>query len=365
MSTLAATTSNNNNPPSLSLPWATFAKLSPRPFLLGHLQSPSSSSPIVRPNRRRVDEFRPPAVHTGSLTHANGSAVVRIGDTAVVCGVRGEILLASDVPGYDGRKKKRDGGDHNHNHRRELSEITRMGLLVPNVELATGCSPAHLPGQPPSALAQTLAVRLLALLECSGLVKDDDLRIWYHPPPSPENDDDEEENGAAVVMAFWTLYIDVLFISLDGNPFDAAWAAVLAALTDVKLPHAYWDVDQERILCEDALFKARRLHLQGAPMPSTFVVFAASLAGEEPIGERRQQQGYWVLADPDAFEEEICDEVVTVTVDGSTGTKPVLIKLEKSGGGVIGREDVKELATIAMARWSEWQNVLRQAGAAK
>jgi hypothetical protein len=30
--------------------------------------------------------------NAGSLTHTNGSAVVRIGDTAAVCGVRAEIL---------------------------------------------------------------------------------------------------------------------------------------------------------------------------------------------------------------------------------------------------------------------------------
>jgi exosome complex component RRP43 len=33
-----------------------------------------------------------PTLHPNALAHAHGSAVIRSGDTAVVCGVRGEIL---------------------------------------------------------------------------------------------------------------------------------------------------------------------------------------------------------------------------------------------------------------------------------
>ena len=350
MSTPKPSSNNtNNHQPSLSFPRATFAKLSPRPFLLAHLQPSSPSTTILRPNGRHLDEFRAPAVHTGSLTHANGSAVVRIGDTTVVCGVRGEILLASDVPGYDGRESM-----VNRLTAARLPENLRIGLLVPNVELATGCSPANLPGQPPSPLAQSLAARILSLLECSALVEDEDLRIRYRP---------EDESAEPVVKAFWTLYIDVLFISLDGNPFDAAWAAIWSALSDVRLPYAYWDVDRERVLCEDVLSKARRLSLRGAPMPSTFSVFTTSPVGE-PVA-KTQQRGSWVLADPDAFEEGLCDEKITVTVDCSRGTKPVIIKIEKSGGSVTGREEVKDLASVAMVRWMEWQKVLRQAAPTK
>ncbi|KAK4987007.1 hypothetical protein LTR28_001918, partial [Elasticomyces elasticus] len=58
-------------------------------------------------------------------------------------------------------------------------------------------------------------------------------------------DDVPDEPPQLVSKAYWTLYIDLLFISLDGNPFDVAWAAVLAALKDTRLPRAWWDPDRE------------------------------------------------------------------------------------------------------------------------
>jgi exosome complex component RRP43 len=128
---------------SLSFPRETFAKLSPHPYLLAHLQPTVETSKPTRANGRSPKQFRQPHVNNGSLTHAEGSAVVRIGDTTVVCGIRGEILLARNVAGYRVDKSSAPAagpGD---------SEAKELDLLVPNIELATGCSPAFLPGQPP------------------------------------------------------------------------------------------------------------------------------------------------------------------------------------------------------------------------
>jgi len=78
---------------SLSFPRETFAKLSPHPYLLAHLQPSSETSKPTRANGRAPKQFRQPHVNNGSLTHAEGSAVVRIGDTTVVCGIRGEVAV--------------------------------------------------------------------------------------------------------------------------------------------------------------------------------------------------------------------------------------------------------------------------------
>jgi exosome complex component RRP43 len=259
--------------PTLSFSQETFAKLSPRPYLLAHLQK------STRPNGRSPTECRTPHFNNGSLTHADGSAVVRIGDTTVVCGVRGEILLASD-------QKVTDVED----------------LLVPNIELATGCSPAFLPGQPPSTLAQSLSTRVYSLLP--SMVDFEDLRIG-------------EE-------AYWVLYIDILFISLDGNAFDAAWAGTVAALRDVNLPKAHWD---DGVVCEGGA----SLPLKAMPMALTFGVF-----------------GEWVLSDPDAFEEDLCD-LVTIVVDGDR-------VLGISGGA--GKESMREMVRKAKERWTEWKDLI-------
>lgn len=274
---------------------------------------------------------------------------MRVGDTAAVCGVRGEILLASDVPGYrvegmSAGTTRPQSGDN--------TEVAEIGLLVPNIELSTGCSPAHLPGSPPSALAQSLSQRVLALLHASKLVRADDLRIW-HRPPSVGDGVEDEEASVPEVKAFWCLYIDILFISLDGNPFDAAWAAVVAALRDTRLPFAWWDVDREMIFCDDAVSKSKRLELRGVPVASTFCVFEPRQQGVRKTGERRA----WILADPDTFEEELCKESLTVVV-GQMEQAVKVLKVEKSGGGVIGLREMKEAVALAEARWREWQSVI-------
>ena len=372
-------TTSTSTPQPLSFPAATFAKFSPGPYLQAHLQPTSPSSSSIRPNGRLPNEFRPPTVHVGSLTHASGSAVVRVGDTAAVCGVRAEILLARDVPTYRvssaprGYSNDRTEGEHGEEERkrRDKAQLAELGLLVPNLELATGCSPAFLPGSPPSTLAQSLSQRILTLLHISDLVSLDDLRIWHTPDSlkgqdemegvedgheGEEEEEEEEEQQNPEVKAFWTLYIDILFISLDGNAFDAAWAAVLAALRDTLLPRAWWDADRQMILCSDRRAEATKLRLMSFPVASTFAVF------EGKRGDPREGTGTkkaWVLADPDTFEEGLCGESITVVVDEEESMAGMqVLRVEKAGGGTVGIKDMKDLVTLATERWNQWKTVL-------
>jgi exosome complex component RRP43 len=300
----------------------------------------------------------------GSLTHAEGSAVVRCGDTTAVAGVRGEILLASDVPNHRVSSTHIGASD-------SAKELKDLELLVPNIELATGCSPQFLPGQPPSTLAQSLSTRVYTLLHSSRLVDVEDLKIWYTPPEGLEEDDemaDDDVDGdggehKALVKAYWTLYIDILFISLDGNPFDAAWAAMLAALRNARLPRAYWDIDADMVLCSDELSESKSLKLRGLPVACTFVVFAAGKASQGRDENDGKKQ--WILADPDTFEEGLCDETVTVVVDCSrnpeghekrNGTR--LLGISKMGGTGIGRTEMRQLVGMAEKRWVDWEAAL-------
>ncbi|KAL3426582.1 exosome complex exonuclease RRP43 [Phlyctema vagabunda] len=340
--------------PTLSFPRDTFAKLSPHPYLLAHLQPGSPDTAAARANGRSPSQFRVSHINNGSLTHAEGSAVVRIGDTTVVCGIRGEILLASDVPNY-----RSDRTTTAPSSKTGYNEPKDLDLLVPNIELATGCSPAFLPGQPPSTLAQSLSTRIYSLLHSSALVDGDDLRIWYQPPNLDEDskmDDSDDEGSSAPepeVKAFWTLYIDILFISLDGNPFDAAWAAVVSALGDVKLPKASWDADREMVLCDDSVADSKRLSLRGFPIAVTALVFKAK---EQANGVTKK---YWILADPDTFEEGLCDESVTVVVDCSNKKNTKLLGISKAGGVVVGPTELKKVIGLAEKRWADLSRVLR------
>lgn len=331
---------------SLTLSSATFAKLSPHPFLLANLQPSDTSSVSARTNGRQPRQARLPNINTSSLSHAFGSAVVRTGDTTVICGVRGETLLTSAIPNY---RVSEDASAA------DSTEAKDYDLLVPNIELATGCAPNFLPGVPPTTLAQTLSTRVYSLLHSSKLLDVSQLRIHqddkledsvkHYSGEAMEEDANNEYDTAGnvvkAVKAYWVLYIDVLFVSFDGNAFDAAWAAILAALQDTKIPRAHWDADQEMVLCQN---KKDSLNLRGFPVATTAAVFTAK--------EKQKKNGgkYWALVDPDRLEESLCDETVTIVVDRSSGETKIL-GISKSGGTIVGSDLMREMAAIAESRW--------------
>ncbi|RMZ74319.1 3 exoribonuclease family [Pyrenophora seminiperda CCB06] len=336
-------------PPALVFPRPIFAAVSPHPFLQAHLSAEKKKP--VRANGRTSSEYRTPGINTGSLTHSNGSAVVRLGNTSVVCGVRAEILKEADIAGtyeYAGETTGRDSeGDED-----DGEEVEGLRLLVPNVELSTGSTPSHMPGNAPSTYAQTLITRIRSLLHSTRLLRASNLRILHKPSTNPEDPDAEAETQ---LKGYWVLYLDVFFISIDGNAFDAAWISILAALRDALLPHAYFDQEYEGILCSDDPNEAHRLVLRGLPIPSTYAVF-------EGRREDEDEHVDWVLSDPDAFEEGVCSETVTVVVDcedGNKGTRDLVIRrIEKSGGGVVGREMMASLVKRSIDRWGAVEKAL-------
>ncbi|RYO89460.1 hypothetical protein DL766_007571 [Monosporascus sp. MC13-8B] len=343
----------------LMLSSATFAKLSPHPYLLANLQPPdASTTPSARTNGRQPRQARQPKVNTSSLSQAHGSAVVRTGDTTVICGVRAETLLASQIPNY--RAPGLGSEDTRDDDNSSTDELRDYDLLVPNIELATGCAPNFLPGVPPTSLAQTLSTRVYSLLHSSGLLDAADLRIYFDRTALRGDRGEKATTGKAdgeygleeprrEVKAYWVLYIDLLFISFDGNPFDAAWAAVVAALRDTKLPQAYWDPDREMVLCSRK--KPLPLQIRGLPVACTAAVFTAK--------ERQKNGGgqYWILVDPDRFEESLCDETVSVVVDRTQGGTRIL-GISKSGGTAVGPQVLRRFVSIAEERWLDFKNAL-------
>ncbi|KAL8823135.1 MAG: hypothetical protein Q9191_006143 [Dirinaria sp. TL-2023a] len=370
--------SSSSTSHTLSFPAQTFAKLSPYPFLYAHLTSPGGPR---RPSGRKISECRTPRIHPGSINHASGSAVVRVGDSAAVCGIRGEVLLTKDVadwkhPESSSLNSSTQPQEKTWETRRlEADEISSLSLLVPNVELSTGCSPSHLLGSPPTDLAQTLSCRVLTLLHTSQLISVDDLRIWHYPAslsaaaaPDPNDPDsvtvkaanqaeEDEEAEKPGIKAYWCLQITILFISLDGNPFDAAWGALMAALKDTKLPRTWWDADRELVLCSPEPAEARKLNLSNFPIALTFGIFTAKPDGLLNAARRKDVEQNWILADMDAFEEGCVREEVTVVVD-----EQQIVRIEKGGGGVVGMVEMRELVARAVERWREWKEVLHRIG---
>jgi exosome complex component RRP43 len=348
--------------PTISLPAPIFAKISPHPFLVRNLTRSASSDEHPTPTRangRATREFRPVQVNAASLSHAHGSALVRLGDTTVICGVRGELLPVERIPLFRPVDKTQiqedEDGEGDGIGRGELRDYD---LLVPNIELATGSAPQFLPGVPPTALAQTLSTRVYSLLHSTGLVKAGDLRVWYKPGERKTGEDTEmgeagEERGEQEeeeerLVAYWVLYIDLLFVSFDGNPFDAAWAAVVAALRDTRLPVARWDPDREMVVCSGT--ERRRLNVRGLPVACSAAVFMEREHSE--AGSGAGDGGHWLLLDPDRVEETLCREVITMVVDCSDGETRIK-SIEKQGGTLLGRDLIRGYAGIAERRWKE------------
>lgn len=346
-----ATTTSTTAPPR-TLPAEVFAALTPSDYLNAVLsQNDSGSAKVQRANGRSPTQFRTPTFNTNSLVHCNGSAVVRAGGTSAVCGVRAELLHRKDIPIPPDIDLEREDIEA------EGEEISGLNLLVPNIELSTGCDANNIPGNPPTQLAQALSHRLHTLLHLTHLVKASDLRITEARPDKRSLSADEialdvdDDTDEPAVHAYWTLYIDIVFISLDGNPFDAAWLALLTALRSTRLPRAWYDRELETIICSPEVFESRILNLRGCPVASTFSVFEpAKLKGAKPDQHSRT----WVLADPDAFEEGICSESVTVVVDRDQNERIRVRRIEKSGGSVVDASRLAECVESAGRRHMEY-----------
>ena len=350
------TTAASAPPAALTFPRPIFASVSPHSFLQAHLSEGKTTKTPIRANNRAGHEFRTLEVNTGSLTHCNGSAVVRLGNTSVVCGIRAEILKEEDIADTHAHSVQGPGQYRgNEQDEDDRQELEGLRLLVPNIELSTGGGPAHLPGNAPSTFAQTLITRIRSLLHSTRLVRASDLRILHKPSSNP---DDPTAEPDTQLKGYWVLYLDVFFISIDGNAFDASWLSILSALRNTLLPHAFFDEEFEGILCSDDRREARRLSLRGLPVPSTFAVFE----GVQDEQDGRRGQPIWVLSDPDAFEEGVCREGITVVVDGAAHKKrfkdALVCRIEKSGGGAVDREMMQELLERAKDRWSTVETVL-------
>ncbi|RDB19987.1 Exosome complex component RRP43 [Hypsizygus marmoreus] len=252
-----ASSSSLSKPEQDALKASIFQRLHPRVYLERFLAE------NVRPDGRSLgcnadSAWRDVSVNVGSISTADGSALVRLGGTTVVCGVKAEIA----EPELD------HAGD---------------GFLVPNLDLPAMCSPRFKPG-PPSEDAQVLSDRLNEALVVSNILPLTSLCI--HPG-----------------KAAWVLYVDATCINYDGNVFDAALLAMVAALKNTTLPKATFDEETGRTTCSSSRKFRTPLGITRTPIAMSFGVFDSK----------------HILPDPTSFEEPLLDTTVSILVDSSSG----------------------------------------------
>ncbi|XP_004711301.2 exosome complex component RRP43 [Echinops telfairi] len=191
-----------------------------------------------RPDGRELGEFRTTTVNIGSITTADGSALVKLGNTTVICGIKAEFA----APPTDAPDK---------------------GYVVPNVDLPPLCSPRFRSG-PPGEDAQVASQFIADVIENSQIIQKEDLCI---------------SQGKLA----WVLYCDLLCLDYDGNILDACTFALLAALKNVQLPEV--TISEETALAKVNLKKRSHLNIRHYPVATSFAIFDDTLLIVDPTGE--------------------------------------------------------------------------------
>ncbi|KAF9362127.1 Exosome complex component RRP43 [Mortierella sp. AD094] len=278
--------------PAFTFSASTFQKLHPTEFFRNFV------SQGVRPDGRLLSSFRPTTVHYGVITTANGSAMVRIGGTTVVCGVKAEVA-----------EPKLDAPD--------------QGYLVPNVDLSPICSSTFRPG-PPSEQAQVVSESINRVLKESKVLDLKDLCI---------------EEGKAV----WALWIDVVCVSYDGNIYDAALASVMAALKNARIRKPTYEEGVVKVPGGEAADDENsfKLNLARTPLSTSFVLFDTSLT---------------LLTDPNFAEESISQGQISVTID----EQGQLCAVSKVGAASSSQTLLKQCVKRARTRNEELRAIMNQ-----
>lgn len=145
----------------------------------------------VRADGRGLEDFRELKIITGYLPKADGSALVKLGDTQVLVGVK--LELGSPYP-----------------------DAPEEGVLVVSAEFVPTASPAFEPG-PPDENAIELARVIDRVLREYGVI--DTSKLAVIP-------------GRKV----WIVWIDIYVLDHGGNLIDASAIAALVALLTSKVP---------------------------------------------------------------------------------------------------------------------------------
>jgi len=209
----------------------------------------------VRPDGRRLEDIRPVEITVNYLPKADGSALVKLGNTQVLVGVKLEV--GTPYP---------DAPD--------------QGVIIVSAEFVPMASPVFEPG-PPDENAIELArvidrsIRELGAIDLSKLVLIPGKKVWV-------------------------VWIDIYVLDHDGNLVDASSIATLAALMTAKVPKAVINEEEEEIIVD------KTSHTGPLPLIKKVVTVTIGKLGNA------------LIVDPDLEEESVLDTkiIIAVSEDG-------------------------------------------------
>ncbi|GAA5854889.1 hypothetical protein JCM5353_005072 [Sporobolomyces roseus] len=274
-----------------------FKRLHPSPYLTKFLDQ--NVRPDGRPLHKSNNVWRDASVNLGSVSTAPSSALVRLGNTTIVCGITLEIAPPEISTPY-------------------------QGFIVPNIDLSSLCSPIFRPG-PPSDESQVLSSRLKDILISSNVVDLESLCI---------------EPGKSAFV----LYLDLVCLNYDGGVLDAAVLACVGALNSLILPQATFDVDTNETICDpiSSDTPGRPIELSSEPYAVSFAYFNGHL-----------------LPDPTLFESQLSTSQITIVLD-SRSKKGELLGVYQAGAplGKDARGVLRECIELARGRAGELRGLL-------
>ncbi len=142
-----------------------------------------------RIDARTLDQFREISIEVGPVKSAQGSALVKIGKTQVIAGVKVE-------------------------HAEPFADKPDSGMLIVNAELLPLASPTFEPGRPSEN-----AIELARVVD-RGIRESDAIDLEKLVIKSSED--------------VWAVFIDIYVLDHDGNLIDASALAAMAALLNAK-----------------------------------------------------------------------------------------------------------------------------------
>ena len=232
---------------------------------------------------RKFDEHRKIEIETNVVNKAEGSARVKIGNTQVLVGIK----MAVGEP---------------------YSDSPESGVLTTAAELIPLASPDFEAG-PPRENAIELARVVDRGVRESEVVELDKLCL---------------EPGEKV----WIVFIDIHILDYDGNLFDAASLASLAALSTATVPAARFEVGEDY-----------PLPLKDPPISCTSVKF-----------------DNFVVLDPSLDEEEIADARLTVATDKNGDIRA----MQKGLNGSFTREEIQKVIKVSLDKGREIRKQLSE-----
>jgi exosome complex component RRP42 len=250
-----------------------------------------------RDDGRQFNDYRPISIETGVISKAEGSARVRIGNTQVVAGI------------------KMDMGE-------PYPDTPDKGVMTTAAELIPLASPDFEAG-PPREDAIELARVVDRGIRESNVIEFAKLCL---------------EPGEKI----WIVFIDIHIIDYDGNLFDAASLASLAALFDTRMPIDRLD-DQDREayvkqLQESGIHPIEETIQTKSGDEEKVMTYTLPMR-EPPISCTFVKYHNAVVVDPSLDEEEIAEARLTV----STDSKGAIRAMQKGLNGSFTLEEIKKI----------------------